>query len=86
MSLRSHGGDTIGLKMIQMIYSRSKYFDREVRVIDNNPALCGQPIKLAPPAPPENTELVISGRVKRSVLEEYNQVKKYKYLLNNTTR
>ena len=27
----------------------------------------------APPNPPENTELVLSGRVKRAVLEEYNQ-------------
>ena len=30
----------------------------------------------APPSPPENTELVLSGRVKRAVLEEYNQVNK----------
>ena len=27
----------------------------------------------APPSPPQNIELVLSGRVKRAVLEEYNQ-------------
>ena len=33
----------------------------------------GKDERSAPPAPPQNTELVLSGKVKRAVLEEYNQ-------------